>query len=74
MKCEACGKPATEDPVHVVAASEDGSNYRLICGTCIVEPEKWVPADWQQVVDNVGRVWWSRPLQPRVVMSLDQME
>ena len=63
MKCEACGKQATsKDQVHVVAGSDTAEtwDYRLICGECIAEPEKWVPDDWPQVVDNVSRVWWTR--------------
>lgn len=66
MKCEACEKLATaKEPVHVVAGSnsDDSTDYMLICGTCIVEPEKWVPSEWNFVVDNVGKIWWEREIE-----------
>lgn len=74
VKCEACGKTATfKDPVHVVAASDDASDYRLICGTCIAEPEKWVPSDWSRVVDNVGRVWWEADCIMDVAVTVQEV-
>lgn len=61
MKCEACGKPASnKDPVHVVSDINNEIDYWLVCSECIKEPEKWVPDNWSHIIDNVGIFWWSR--------------
>lgn len=60
MICEFCGKQIVqENKANVLAKVADDPNYLLIGDCCINDLEKWIPKDWEKVVDNTGTVLWT---------------